>query len=83
MASGTEQIAALTAKVTAATTVVDSATLFINGVAEKILDAVAAALADGATSAQLQPLSDLGTTLQTESDALAAAIQANTPPPPP
>ena len=79
MASGTDQIAALTAEVTAADTVIDSATTFIQGVAAQITAAVAAAIADGATAAQLQPLSDLGTTLQAKSQALANAIVAGTP----
>ena len=83
MASGTDQIAALTAEVTDAEGVEDSATTFINGVAAQIAAAVAAAIADGATSAQLQPLSDLGTALKAKADLLAAAIAANPPPPPP
>jgi hypothetical protein len=80
MASATEQIAALTQEVTDTEGVVDSATTFILGVAQKIADAVAAAMADGATSAQMQPLTDLGTALKAKSDALAAAI-ANPPTP--
>lgn len=83
MPSGTEQIALLTQEVTDAEGVVDSATTFINGVAGMIQSAVAAAIADGATAAQLQPLSDLGVALETKSQALAAAIAANQPPPQP
>jgi hypothetical protein len=83
MPSGTDQIAALTQEVTDAEGVVDSATTFINGVAGMIQTAVQQAIADGATAAQLQPLSDLGTQLEAKSQALAAAIQANQPPPQP
>lgn len=79
MASATDQIAALTAEVTAATTVEDSAITFIDGVPGLITSAVNAALANGATSEQLQPLTDLGAALQAKSDALAAAVTANTP----
>lgn len=69
----------LTAQVTAATTVETSAVTFINGIQALIDAAVAQALANGATAEQLQPVSDLSTQMQTESDALAAAIQAHTP----
>lgn len=69
----------LTTEVTNADTVMDSATALINGFAGMLQAAVDAALANGATAEQLQPLSDLGNTLQTKSDALAAAVQANTP----
>lgn len=78
MATGAEQIAALTAQVTKATTVEKSAQTLIEGIKARIDAAVAAAIAGGATAEQLQPLTDLGTSLDTESDALAAAVQANT-----
>jgi hypothetical protein len=81
MASGTEQLAVLTQEVKDTDGVVDSATAFILGVAQKIADAVAAAMADGLTSAQLQPFSDLGAEMKAKSDTLAAAIAG--PPPPP
>jgi hypothetical protein len=77
MPSGTEQLAVLTQEVQETEGVVDSATTFILGMAQKIADAVAAAMADGLTAAQLQPFSDLGAELKTKSDALAAAIAAN------
>jgi len=77
--SAAAQIAALTAEVEAATTVEDSATTFINGVPGLIASAVAAAVVNGATPEQLQPLTDLGTALQAKSDALTAALTANTP----
>lgn len=68
----------LTAQVTNATTVEDSAITFINGIQAQIDAAVAAALANGATAEQLQPVSDLSTAMQAKSDALTAAIIANT-----
>lgn len=65
-------------EMTNATTVEDSAIAFINGVPQLIADAVAKALANGATQEELAPLTDLGTTLQAKSDALQAALTANT-----
>jgi len=78
-----EQIAALTAAVNKATTVEKSAEELINGFSARLTAAVNEALANGATAEELQPLTDLGTALDTESDALAAAVQANTPAAPP
>lgn len=77
--TGAEQIAQLTAQVNKANTVEKSAQTLIEGIKARIDSAVSAALANGATQEQLQPLSDLGTALDTESDSLAAAVQANTP----
>jgi len=74
-----EQVAALTAQITKATTVEKSAQTLIESIAKRIADAVAAAVANGATAEQLQPVTDLGTTLDAESDALTAAVLANTP----
>ena len=70
---------ALSAQITNATTVEASATALINGIAAQIASAVQAAIANGATAAELKPVSDLGTALQTQSDALQAAVTANTP----
>lgn len=83
MPTAKEEIAALTAQVNKATTVEKSAEVLINGFAQRLTDAVQAALANGATAEELQPLADLGVALDTESDALAAAVQANTVPPVP
>jgi hypothetical protein len=69
----------LTATVTRATTVETSAAELINGFSARLQAAVDAALANGATAAELAPVSDLATALDTESDALAAAVAANTP----
>ena len=57
--------------------VVDSATALINSIAGRIQAAVDAAIANGATAEQLQPLTDEVTALKAKSDALAAAVAAN------
>lgn len=54
-----------------------SAVAFINGFAARLKAAVDAALANGATEAELQPIRDEIAAMQTSSDALAAAIAAN------
>lgn len=74
-----EQIAELTAAVTKATTVEKSAEALISGFGSRLDAAVQAAVANGATAEQLQPVTDLGTALDAESDALSAAVTANTP----
>ncbi len=70
-------IDALAIQVTATNTVIDSAVLLINGIAQRLTDAVAAALAGGATAEELQPVTDEIAALKTKSDALAAAVAAN------
>jgi predicted nucleic acid-binding Zn-ribbon protein len=79
MATAQEQIATLTTQVTTATTVEKSAQTLIEGIQARIDAAVTAAIANGATAEQLQPVSDLSAVLDAESTALAAAVQANTP----
>ena len=66
----------LTQQVTNTTGVEQSAIVFINGIQAKIDAAVAAALENGATAEQLQPISDLSTAMEAQTDALAAAIAA-------
>lgn len=68
---------------TNAGTVDDAAIIFINAVPAMVQAAVDAALNNGATASQLQPVSDLAVTLQAKSDAVTAALTANTPTPPP
>jgi len=76
----TQAVADLVAKVTAVTTVEDSAIAFVQGVPALIAAAVAAVVANGgATAADLQPVTDLATALQAKADALSAAILASTP----
>lgn len=77
--NGTEQITALTAEVNKARTVEASAQALIEGFGARLNTAVQAALSNGATAEQLQPLTDLGTALDAQSDALQAAVIANTP----
>lgn len=60
------------------TTVVASAVELINGIAARVQAAVDAALANGATAAELQPVTDEVTALNASADALAAAVAANT-----
>lgn len=72
---------ALAAQVTATTDVEDSAIALINGIAARIQAAVDAAIAGGASAADLAPVTDEIAALKAKTDALAAAVQANTAPP--
>lgn len=67
----------LVAAVTRAQGVMDSATALINGFAAKLDAAIAQALANGATEAELLPLQNLDDELHAKSDALAQAVAAN------
>jgi len=70
-------VAELLATVTETVGVVESATVFINGLAERIRLAIEAALAEGATKEELEPFVQLETDLEAKTDELAAAIAAN------
>ena len=70
------------AAVTAEDTIIDSAVAFINSVPGLITDAVNKALQNGATAAELAPLTALAADVLAKKDALAAALTANTPPAP-
>lgn len=70
---------ALAAQIDANTSVVDSAIQFIGGVRGMIDAAVTAALAGGATAAQLAPFTDLSAAMAAKDQALSEAIAANTP----
>lgn len=83
MAAIDDKIAALQAEVTRETTIEKSAVALIQGISGQIAAAVQAALAAGATTAQLQSLTDLQTTLAANDDELSAAVTANTPATPP
>jgi hypothetical protein len=72
-------IADLTARVQADTDATNAAATMINGFAAQLAAAVAAAQSAGATTAQLQSFTDLGTKIQANADALSAAVTANTP----
>ena len=64
--------------ITRATEVIQSATILISGIGAKINAAVAAALENGATADELQPITDLSIELAAKSAALADAVAANT-----
>lgn len=66
----------LTTQVTETTGVEQSAITLIEGIQARIDAAVQQALNNGATAEQLQPISDLSTAMETQTQALAAAIQA-------
>ena len=82
MAKLDDSIKALTLEVTKDTSVIASAVTLIQGFAAQLKAAVDAALAAGASPAQLQALTDLQTTIAANDTALAAAVQANTVVPP-
>jgi len=79
MATAQEVIDALAAEVAEDTTIMASATTLINGFSDRLTAAVAAALANGATEAQLAPLTDLKNALDASSSKLSEAVSANTP----
>lgn len=57
--------------------VIDSATLLINTFSSRIQTAVDAALANGATAAELQPVTDELASINAKTAALASAVAAN------
>lgn len=67
----------LTQDVTAARGAMASATVLINGFQARLDAAVAAALANGATAEELQPLTDLSAAFEADTAALSAAVAAN------
>lgn len=76
MASQTlEQLATA---VTRMTDVAASAKAVIDGIATRVQTAIDAALANGATAAELEPVQAEVTALNASADALAASVQANT-----
>lgn len=79
----TTEIAALTQAVADEQAVEASAVTLINGFAAQLAAAVAAAQAQGATPDQLAALNALVGQIGTSSQALAAAVAANTPAAPP
>jgi hypothetical protein len=82
MANGTTGIPSidnLVAAVAAEDTVIASAITLINGIAGMISTAIAAALAGGATAAQLSALTAVATDVTAQAAAISAAVVANTP----
>jgi hypothetical protein len=69
----------LAAQVQANVDAESSAVVVINGIAARMQAAVDAALANGATAAELAPVSQEVSNLKASSDALSAAIVAATP----
>jgi len=69
----------LQAEVTKDVAVMSSATTLINGIAARVQAAVDAALAGGATAAQLAPVQAEVDALKAGSADLASAVTANTP----
>lgn len=74
-----ELLAALDAEVTRAKTIDASAAALIRGIAQRVTDAVAAAIKNGATEEQLAPVQAEVDALKVASDDLSAAISENTP----
>ena len=79
MAQLDDQLTQLQADVTAENTVIDSAVTLLNGIPAMIAAAVATATAAGATPAELQAVTDLGTAIAAKTAVLSAAVAANTP----
>jgi hypothetical protein len=74
-----EILAKLDAEVTKATTVMSSAVILIKGIAARVQTAVSAALANGATAAELAPVQAEVDALAASSTDLANAVIDNTP----
>ncbi len=72
-------LADLEAQVKRTKEVDESAVVLINGIAARITAAIEAAIANGATAAELAPVTDEVAALKAGSDSLAAAVEANTP----
>jgi hypothetical protein len=70
-------IGVLTEEITQTRGVMASATTLINGIAERLAAAVAAALKNGATESELAPLTALEAELEANRVALATAVEAN------
>lgn len=60
-----------------------SAAVLIRGIQAKVADAIASALAGGASPEALSKLTAFNASLKTATDDLAAAVAENNPPPPP
>lgn len=77
------KIAALQASVANDTAVEQSAITLLAGLKTQLDAAIAAAAAAGASPAELQSLTDLSSSIDSNATALAAAVTANTPNPGP
>lgn len=72
-------LATLQDEITQTRTVIASAITLISGIQSRIQAAVAAALENGASAADLAPLTELEQALEADRTALADAVVANTP----
>ena len=79
MSAISAQLADLQAKLKANTDTVGSIETFVVSVPKLISDAVAVAIANGATPEEVQGLTDLATGLQQNTDGMIAALAAGTP----
>lgn len=81
MTKVTDALKALADQVAASVTVEQSAVQLMNGFAQRVNDAVAAAIAanPAITAADLQGITDETAALQASATAMAAAVTANTP----
>lgn len=67
----------LAEQVTLTEGVIDSAIVLINGIGARIAAAVEAAIANGATEAELAPFTTLEAELEAKTNDLSAAVAAN------
>ena len=67
----------LASQVASTVGVIDSTIVFINGLHQRLVEAVAAAVAGGATAEELAPVQAEADALKAKSDELAAAVAAN------
>lgn len=74
MATAQENLANVSSDIALARTVIQGVSIFVDKVPQMIADAVAVAVANGATAAQVQPVSDLSDLLQAEANALVAKM---------
>lgn len=74
-----ELLTALDAEVTRARTIDASAATLIRGITQRVSDAVAEAIKNGATEEQLKPVQAEVDALKAASDDLSAAVSENTP----
>lgn len=74
MPTAQENLANVSSDIALARTVIQGASIFVDKVPQLIADAVAAAIANGATPEQVQPVSDLSDLLEAEANALVTKM---------
>lgn len=74
MPTARENLTNVSADISAARTVIQGATIFVQKVPQMIEDAKAAVLANGATAEEVQPISDLSDLLEAEATTLVTAM---------